>query len=87
MRIELVSHDNGIKLGFGFPQAPFNLSPSGFNTYKIELKKFAQPSWVQDRVALKDVLKSLTAVQISVYCNQCVTTNGTVVIDNVLFTN
>jgi len=87
IRVELISHGQGINLQFGFPQASFKLSPTGFNTYKIPLKSLAQPSWVEDHVDAKEVLKKLTAVQISVYCDQCTPINGTVVIDNVIFTN
>ncbi|MDQ2921734.1 MAG: hypothetical protein M3R52_09030, partial [Acidobacteriota bacterium] len=63
------------------------LSPTGFNTYKIPLKILAQPSWMEDRVDTKEVLRKLTSVQISVYCNQCTPISGIVVIDNVIFTN
>ena len=87
MRVELTSHGQGINLQYGFPQAAFKLGPTGFNTYKIPLKSLAQPSWVDDKVDTKDVLKKLTSVQISVYCNQCTPINGMVVIDNVEFTN
>jgi len=88
MRVELTSHGQGINLQYGFPQAAFKLSPTGFNTYKIALKSLAQPSWVQDHVDTKEVLRKLTSVQISVYCEGgCTPTNGTVVIDNVIFTN
>jgi hypothetical protein len=87
MRVELTSHDHGVKLQYGFPQTTFKLNPAGFNTYKVVLKALAQPSWVQDRVDTKDVLKNLTSVNISVFCDQCSPINGTVVIDNVMFTN
>ncbi len=87
MRVELTSHDHGVKLQYGFPQTTFKLNPAGFNTYKVVLKSLAQPSWVQDRVETKDVLKNLTSVNISVFCDQCSPINGTVVIDNVIFTN
>ena len=87
MRVELTSHDHGVKLQYGFPQTTFMLHPTGFNTYKVVLKSLAQPSWVQDRVDTKDVLKNLTSVNISVFCDKCSPTNGTVVIDNVIFTN
>lgn len=87
MRVELTSHDHGVKLQYGFPQTTFKLNPAGFNTYKVVLKALAQPSWVQDRVDTKDVLKNLTSVNISVFCDKCSPTNGTVIIDNVIFTN
>src|SRR6266576_2498867 len=87
MRVELTSHDHSVKLQYGFHQTTFQLNPAGFNTYKVVLKALAQPSWVQDRVDTKDVLKNLTSVNISVFCDKCSPTNGTVVIDNVIFTN
>jgi hypothetical protein len=87
MRVELTSRGQGIKLQYGFPQMAFRLSPTGFNTYKIPLKSLSQPRWVEDRLDPKDVLKKLTSVQISVYCDNCTPINGTVVIDNVIFTN
>jgi hypothetical protein len=87
MRVELTSKGQGLNLDYGFPQTTFKLSPTGFNTYKIPLKSLDQPSWVQIRVDLKEVLRKLTSVQISVYCNQCSPINGTVVIDNVIFTD
>lgn len=86
-RVEVISRGQGIKLQYGFPQATVKLGPTGFNTYKIPLKLLAQPTWVEDHVDLKDVLKKLTSVQISVYCDQCTPINGMVVIDNVVFTN
>ncbi|HEY8188652.1 MAG TPA: hypothetical protein VIF64_21460 [Pyrinomonadaceae bacterium] len=87
MRVELTSHRQGINLPYGFPQMSFKLGATGFNTYKIPLKSLAQPSWMEDKVDTKEVLKKLTSVQISVYCNQCTPINGMVVIDNVVFTN
>lgn len=87
IRVEFLSRDQGIKLQYGFPQASVQLNPAGFNTYKVVLKSVAQPSWVEDKVDTKDVLKKLTAVSISAYCDQCSPINGTVIIDNVIFTN
>src|SRR6266446_8424084 len=55
IRVEFTSHDQGIKLQYGFPQATVQLSPSGFNTYKVAMKSIAQPQWVQTRVETKDV--------------------------------
>jgi hypothetical protein len=87
MRVELTSRGQGINLSFGFPQTPFKLTPTGFNTYKIPLKLLAQPRWMEDHVDTKEVLRKLTSVQLSVYCDRCTPTNGMVVIDNVVFTN
>ena len=84
LRVEFISHGQGIKLDNGFPQFAVKLKP-GLNTYLIPLKNIAQPSWVQLKVSPKDVLKKLTAISISAYCNQCLPQHGTVIIDNLVF--
>jgi len=84
LRIEFISHGQGINLNAGFPQVPLRLKP-GLNTYLIPLKSPLQPSWVDQRVDTKEVLKKLTAVSISVYCNQCVPQHGIVAVDNLVF--
>lgn len=84
VRVEFISHGQGINLPFGFPQIPLKVKP-GFNTYLIPLKYLAQPSWVEQKVDTKEVLKKLTAVSISTYCNQCTPQSGTVVVDNLIF--
>lgn len=84
LRVEFISHGQGINLTAGFPQLPVRLK-SGLNTYVIPLKGLIQPSWVQDRVDPKEVLKKLTAVSISAYCEQCTPKNGMVLVDNIVF--
>jgi hypothetical protein len=85
LRVEIISHGQGISLASGFPQATFKVKP-GFNIYKIALNSLTQPSWVETRVGPKDVLKKLTSLSISAYCdNGCKSVNGTVVVDNVTF--
>jgi hypothetical protein len=84
LRVEFISHGQGINLTAGFPQLPVRLK-SGLNTYVIPLKGLTQPSWVQDRVDSKEVLKKLTAVSISAYCEQCTPKNGMVLVDNIVF--
>ena len=87
MRVELISHGQGMNLQWGFPQKNFKLGTAGFNTYKIALKSLTQPQYAPDRVDAKEVLKKLTQVDITVYCEGgCSPINGTVVIDNVIFT-
>jgi len=83
LRVEFISHGQGINLNAGFPQLPIRLK-AGLNTYVIPLKGLGQPSWA-DKVDPKEVLKKLTAISISAYCNQCTPQNGTVAIDNVVF--
>ena len=84
LRVEFISHGQGINLEAGFPQLQIRLK-QGLNTYVIPLKGLTQPSWVQDRVDTKDVLKKLTAISISAYCEQCTPKNGMVLVDNVVF--
>ena len=84
LRVEFISHGQGIGLQSGFPQLPIRLK-QGLNTYVIPLKGLTQPSWVQERVDTKDVLKKLTAISISAYCDQCTPHNGMVLVDNVVF--
>jgi hypothetical protein len=85
LRVELLSRGWGINPNTANPQITF-IPKKGLNTYKVELKKFAQPSWVTDtRIDPKDVLKKLTAVSISAFCDDCRPTKGMMVVDNVIF--
>jgi hypothetical protein len=84
VRIEFISHGQGIMLDYGFPQLAVKVKP-GLNTYLIPLKGLLQPSWVQQRVDTKEVMKKLTAVSISANCEQCAPQKGTVVVDNLVF--
>jgi hypothetical protein len=84
LRVEFISHGQGISLNAGFPQMEFRIKP-GLNTYLIPLKSLSQPAWVQEKIDPKEVLKKLTAVSISVYCNQCTPQHGTVAVDNLVF--
>lgn len=84
--VEFISKGQGIKIDSGSPQMSFKVT-KGFNTYKVALDSLTQPSYVETRVKPKDLLKKLTQVTVSVACNQCVPTSGTVVIDNLIFQN
>lgn len=83
LRVEFVSHGQGINITSGFPQVPLRLK-SGLNTYVIPLKGLAQPSWAE-KVDPKEVLRKLTAISISAYCNQCTPQQGMVLVDNLEF--
>jgi hypothetical protein len=83
LRVEFISHGQGINLTSGFPQVPIRLK-SGLNTYVIPLKGVTQPSWAE-KVDPKEVLKKLTAISISAYCNQCTPQHGMVLVDNMVF--
>ena len=83
LRVEFVSHGQGININAGFPQLPIRLK-SGLNTYVIPLKGLSQPSWAE-KVDTKEVLKKLTAISVSAYCNQCTPQQGMVLVDNIVF--
>jgi hypothetical protein len=85
VRVELLSRGWGINPSTANPQITF-IPKKGLNTYRVALKTFAQPSWVTDtRIDPKDVLKKLTAISISAYCDDCRPTKGMMVVDNVIF--
>jgi hypothetical protein len=83
LRVEFISHGQGINITSGFPQLPIRLK-SGLNTYVIPLKGLSQPSWAE-RIDPKEVLKKLTAISVSAYCDQCTPQHGVVAVDNVVF--
>jgi len=83
LRVEFISHGQGINLEAGFPQVPIRIK-SGLNTYVIPLKGVTQPSWAE-KVDPKEVLKKLTAISVSAYCNQCTPQHGMVLVDNIVF--
>lgn len=84
LRIEIMSRGQGINMTSGFPQSSFKLKP-GFNTYKIPLNTLAQPSWADTKVSTKDVLKKLTGISLTAFCEGCTPIQGTVVVDNIVF--
>ena len=86
LRIEFISKGQGMDMQSGYPQMNFPVKP-GFNTYRIPLEKLSQPGYAEVKVKVKDLLKKLTAVNLSVYCDQCTTTKGTLVVDNMIFQN
>ncbi|HJS24507.1 MAG TPA: hypothetical protein VJ751_09140 [Pyrinomonadaceae bacterium] len=83
LRVEFISHGQGINLTAGFPQVPIRLK-QGLNTYVIPLKGLGQPSWAE-KVDTKEVLRKLTAVSVSAFCNQCTPQHGMVLVDNLVF--
>ena len=86
MRVEIMSNGERINLHSGYPMTTFKLK-EGFNTYKVPLKSFAQPAWVSDsRIDPKEILKKLTSITLSVYCDQvCRPAKGMVIVDNLVF--
>ena len=84
LRIEIMSRGQGISMTSGFPQSSFKLKP-GFNTYKIPLNTLAQPQWADTKVSTKDVLKKLTGITLTAFCETCTPVQGTLVVDNIVF--
>lgn len=83
LRVEFVSHGQGINLNAGFPQLAIRIKP-GLNTYVIPLKGVTQPSWAE-KVDTKEVYRKLTAVTVSAFCNECTPKQGMVLVDNLVF--
>jgi hypothetical protein len=87
MRVEVKSNGQDVNLHSGYPMTSFKLK-EGFNIYRAPLKSFSQPAWVEGtRIDPKDVLKQLTSVTVSVFCDDCRPQSGTVVVDNIVFEN
>jgi hypothetical protein len=86
MKIEFISKGNGIEMNGGYPASIFKVTPS-FNTYKIPLNTIAQPTWQDQKVNPKEVLKRLTSLNLIAFCEKCQQTKGTVVVDNIIFQN
>jgi hypothetical protein len=84
LRVEITSRGQGINMSSGFPSSAIKLKP-GLNTYKIPLNSLAQPSWADTKVSTRDVLKKLTGISLTAFCDNCSPMKGTVVIDNVVF--
>ena len=87
VRVEIVSQGRGKENAIQAPQDTFKVR-EGLNTYKIPLKAFSQPEWVKDeRVDPKEILRNLTSVKISVFCeNHCeANKQGMMILDNIVF--
>jgi hypothetical protein len=84
LRVEVTSRGQGINMNSGFPSSAIKVKP-GLNTYKIPLNSLAQPSWADTKVSTKEVLKKLTGVSVTAFCEGCSPMKGTVVLDNVVF--
>jgi hypothetical protein len=68
-----------------YPQMTFKVRP-GLTTYQVPLKGFVQPSWANVRVDPKEVFKSLTSINLTAFCDQCILNKqGMVIVDNMIF--
>jgi hypothetical protein len=85
LRLETVSNERGKDTRMAYPQTTFRVR-SGLNTYKVPLKNFNQPSWAEVRVDAKEILKRLTSINLTAFCDQCeANKQGMVIVDNVVF--
>jgi hypothetical protein len=85
LRAEARTNESGKDTRSVYPQYPFEVK-QGFNTYRLPLDKFTQPSYADIRVDPKDVLRKLTSIAISAFCDQCEQPQqGMVIVDNVTF--
>jgi hypothetical protein len=87
LRLEARSNTKGKDTGMAYPIMTFRVRP-GMNTYRVPLKGFAQPSWVDRsvRVDPKDIFKELTSITLTAFCDQCQENKqGMVIVDNVVF--
>lgn len=86
LRLEIISGERGKDMGTQYPQMTFKVR-EGFNTYKVPLSAFSQPEWVTDRrVDPKDILRKLTSINLTAFCDQCVLNRaGMVIVDNMIF--
>jgi hypothetical protein len=86
LRLEAVSKGKGKDMAMVYPQMTFKVRP-GFNTYRVPLKGFTQPAWVDVRVDPKDIFKQLTSINLTAFCDQCdANKQGMVIVDNMVFT-
>jgi len=84
LRVEAISRGQGHDFPAGYPQKVFKVE-TGLTTYKVPLKTLQQPQWVETRVDAKEILKHLTSVSITAFCEQCTPVQGMVIVDNVVF--
>jgi hypothetical protein len=92
LRVELISHGQDVEFRAlppnyqeGYPQVTFKVR-EGLSTYRIALKAFSQPSWVENRVDPKEILKKLTSVSLTAFCEHCTLNyKGVIALDNVVF--
>jgi hypothetical protein len=85
LRLEAISNERGKDTRMAYPQTTFRVR-SGLNTYKVPLKNFNQPAWAEVRVDAKEILKRLTSINLTAFCDQCLANKqGMIIVDNVVF--
>lgn len=87
LRLEALSKGAGGKdLATVNPQMTFKVR-KGLNTYRVPLSAFTQPEWEHDRrIDPKEVLRALTSINLTAFCDQCqLNQEGMVIVDNLVF--
>jgi hypothetical protein len=85
LRLEAVSKNRGKDMSTVYPQMTFKVRP-GLNTYRVPLKGFTQPAWVEVRVDPKDIFRNLTSINLTAFCDQCQQNKqGMIIVDNMVF--
>lgn len=86
VRLETRTNESGKDTLTQWPMYTVEVKP-GLNTYRVPLTGFTQPSWVKDqRLNPKDVIKKLTSITLTAFCDQCdANKQGMVILDNVVF--
>jgi hypothetical protein len=52
----------------------------------VPLRNFNQPAWAEPKIDPKVILKRLTSINLTAFCDQCQTNRqGMVIVDNVVF--
>jgi hypothetical protein len=83
VRLRLISEGNGVDAGGAFPEMLLTVT-SELKNYQIPLSDFKQPTgdWVKKKVTTEQVVKKLTAVQVSIIQ---IPSKGIVLVDNLAF--
>jgi hypothetical protein len=85
LRLETRTNESGKDTRSVYPLYTLEVK-EGFNTYRVPLSGFTQPSWADVRVDPKDVFRKLTSISLTAFCDQCEQTRqGMVIVDNVVF--
>jgi hypothetical protein len=85
LRIETRTNESGKDTRSVYPLYTLEVK-EGFNTYRVPLSGFTQPSWADIRVDPKDVFRKLTSISLTAFCDQCEQSKqGMIIVDNVVF--
>jgi hypothetical protein len=85
VRLETRTNESGKDTRSVYPLYTLEIK-EGFNTYRVPLSGFTQPSWADIRVDPKDVFRKLTSISLTAFCDQCEQSKqGMIIVDNVVF--